>query len=97
MRAAVFERFREIRVHASPSWDALQVDSIFFWFVRYDGDLDFEGKNWGDLLKGWLTLVPATGRFKSVEGQVVTLQDMNAGEYVDSDPLDLDHLSTGSS
>jgi hypothetical protein len=87
---------REIRVHASPSWDAPQVD-IFFWFVRYEGDADFEGKSWADLLKEWLELVPTTGRFKSVEGQVVTLQDMNAGEYVDSDPLDLDHLSIGSS
>ncbi|EYF05806.1 hypothetical protein [Chondromyces apiculatus] len=50
----------------------------------------------GDLLKEWLKLVPTMGRFESVEGQVVTLQDMNAGEYVDSDPLDLDHLSAGS-
>jgi len=56
-----------------------------------------DGKSWADLLKGWLQLVPATGRFHSVEGEVVTLQDMNAGEYVDSDPLDLDHLSTGPS
>jgi len=85
---------REIRVHASPSWDAPQVD-IFFWFVRNESDADFEGKNWADLSKEWLKLVPTTGRFKSIEGQVLTLQDMNAGEYVDSDPLDLDHLSTG--
>ena len=85
---------REIRVHASPSWDAPQID-IFFWFVRYESDVDFEGKNWADLLKEWLKLVQTTGRFKSIEGQVLTLQDMNAGEYVDSDPLDLDYLSTG--
>lgn len=84
----------EIRVHASPSWNAPQVD-LFFWFVRKESDADFEGKNWADLLKEWLKLIPNSGRFKSIEGQVVTLQDMNAGEYVDSDPLDLDHLSTG--
>lgn len=84
----------EIRVHASPSWDTPQVD-IFFWFIRDEGDADFEGKIWADLLKEWLKLVPITGRFKSIEGQVVTLQDMNAREHVDSDPLDLDHLSTG--
>ena len=85
----------EIRVHASPSWDAPQVD-VFFWFVRDEDDADFEGKSWADLLKEWLKLVPITTRFKTVEGQVVTLQDMNAEEYVGSDPLDLDHLSTGS-
>lgn len=85
----------EIRVYASPSWDAPKVD-VFFWFVRDEEDADFEGKSWADLLKAWLNLVPITARFKSVEGQVVTLQDMNAEEYVGSDPLDLDHLSTGS-
>lgn len=84
----------EIRVQASPSWNAPQVD-IFFWFVRKEGDADFEGKNWADLLKEWLNLVKTSGRFQSIEGQVVTLQDMSAGEYVDSDPLDLDHISTG--
>ncbi len=83
---------REIRVQATPSWDAPQVD-ILFWFVRDDVDVPFEGKDWADLHKEWLELVPTAGRFKSVEGQVVTLQDMNAEEYVDSDPMDLDHLS----
>lgn len=39
--------------------------------------------------------MPTTGRFKTIEGQVVTLQDMTAREYVDSDPPNLDRLSTG--
>lgn len=85
---------REIRVCASPSWGTTQVE-IFFWFIRDERDADFEGKSWADLLKEWLRLVPTMGRFNSIEGQVVTLQDMNAEEYVDSDPLDLDNLSTG--
>ena len=42
----------------------------------------------------WLKLVPATGRFTSIDGQVATLQEMMAEDYVGSDPLDLDHLST---
>ena len=83
---------REIRVHAAPSWDAPLVE-IFFWFVRDEGDADFEGKNWADLLKQWLKLVPTSGRFHSVDGQVVSLDDMSAAEYVESDPLDLDHLT----
>lgn len=87
---------REIRVHVSPSWDAPQVD-IHFWFVRDDRDVDFEGKSWADLLKEWLKLVQAAGRFTSVDGQVVTLRDMTAEDYVDSASLDLDHLSTESS
>jgi len=84
---------REIRVCASPSWDAASTE-VFFWFIRHDADATFEGKSWADLLKDWLKLVHATSRFTSVDGQIATLQEMTAEEYVDSDPLDLDHLST---
>lgn len=86
----------EIRVRATPSWDAPRVD-IFFWFVRGDADATFEGKNWADLLKDWLKLVPAGGRFALVEGQAATLEAMTGEDYVNSDLLDLDHLSTASS
>ncbi len=84
---------REIRVCATPSWDAPSVE-IFFWFIREVDDADFEGKSWADLLENWLKLVAASGRFVSVEGQVVALADMTAEGYVESDSLDLDHLST---
>ena len=84
---------RELRVCAAPSWDSGTIE-IFFWFVRDGADADFEGKTWADLLKEWLKLVPATGRFAVVEGQVATLQEMTAEDYVASDPLDLDHLSS---
>ena len=84
---------REIRVRATPSWDATEVE-LLFWFIRNVDDATFEGKNWADLLEYWLKLVPAVGRFKAVEGQVATLHDMTAEDYLDSDPLDLDHIST---
>lgn len=84
---------REIRVCASPSWDAVSTE-IFFWFIRDDADATFDGKSWADLRKDWLKLVPETGRFTSVDGQVATLQEMTAEDYVNSDPLDLNHLST---
>lgn len=84
---------REIRVRATPSWDGTEVE-LFFWFIRNSTDATFEGKSWADLLKDWLKLVAAEGRFQPVDGQVATLRDMTAEDYVDSDPLDLDHLST---
>lgn len=87
---------RQIRVLASPSWDSANV-RIFFWFIREESEIRFEGKSWDDLLREWLKLVPASDRFGPVEGAVVPLQDMTAVDYVDSDALDLDHLSTGSS
>lgn len=83
---------REIRVHADPEWEADRV-SVFLWFVREDGDVDFEGKSWDQLLGAWLALVRASGRFVEVEGAVVTLEDMTAADFVASDPLDLEHVS----
>lgn len=85
---------REIRVRAAPDWDADPV-TITFWFVRLDEAHDFEGSPWEGFLEKWLKLVPAGGRFKNIEGVVVQLEDLTAADYVESDPLDLDHLSTG--
>lgn len=82
---------REIRVRAAPSWDSGKV-KIMFWFIRED-EYDFEGRSWDDLLDAWLNRVPARDRFVSVDGVVQTLDDLTARDYVESDPLDLDHLS----
>jgi hypothetical protein len=86
----------EIRIRAAPSWDAPRVE-LFLWFVRRDADTKFDGRSWADILKEWLKLVPATGRFEVVAGQVATLSEMTGDDYATSDPLDLDHLSTTSS
>ena len=84
---------REIRVTGSPSWDALAGVELFFWFVRNDAAPNFEGNSWDVFLEAWKMLVPPKGRFTRVEGVVITLGDMTASEYVNSDPLDLDYLS----
>jgi hypothetical protein len=84
---------REIRVRAAPSWDAVEVE-LTFWFIREDDASDFEGKSWSDLLEVWLQLIPISGRFRPVQGVVIMLEDLTAKDYVESDPLDLDHLST---
>ncbi len=83
---------REIRVLAAPSWDDANV-SLMYWFIRDDDHQDFEGTDWASLLEKWLAFVPAAGRFQIVDGQVTSLERLTAAEYVQSDPLDLDHLS----
>lgn len=82
----------EIRIYAAPSWDAEQVE-LMFWFIRKENDSTFEGKSWYTLLDVWLKLLPQNGRFIKIQGQVVALEDLTAVDYVNSDPLDLDHLS----
>lgn len=84
---------REIRVQAAPSWDADKV-TLVFWFIRDDESPDLEGRSWADILEAWLCLVPGYGRFEEVDGLVITLDDLTARDYIESDPLDLDHLST---
>lgn len=82
----------EIRVRASPSWDAPKIN-LMFWFIRKEKEFKFKGMDWYELLGKWLDLVPESGRFHSVEGQITTMKDLSAKDYIESDPLDLDHLS----
>ncbi len=83
---------REIRVHATPAWDASEVD-VFLWFIRDPNGGECEPREWAKLLEKWLELMPTQGRFINVSGVVVDLEQMTAREFVESDPLDLDHLS----
>jgi hypothetical protein len=83
---------REIRVRASPSWNASEIE-LMFWFIRDEQQIEFEGLGWDKLLEKWLELIPEADRFQNVNGSVVTMEDITAKDYVESDPLDLDHLS----
>ena len=84
---------REIRVRAEPSWDADAI-KLIFWFIRDPDDSTFEGKRWDILLEEWEKRILAKGRFVDVQALVQTLEDLSAREYVESDPLDLDYLSS---
>ena len=83
---------REIRVRAAPSWDADAVELVF-WFVRNDSEAAFETEDWEHCLRA-LPQQSSSGRFVRVDGVVLGLDDLTARDYVESDPLDLDHLST---
>jgi hypothetical protein len=83
---------REIRVTAAPSWNAEAVE-LMFWFLRAELETTFEGHDWSAPLEKWLQLVLKSGRYVRVEGQVTTLDLMTASDYLESDQLDLDHLS----
>ena len=89
----VLRALREIRVRAAPLWEAARIE-LTFWFIREEDEIDFEGQRWDALLDAWLNLIPATGRFTVVNGAVMALEDLTAKDYVESDPLDLDYLST---
>ena len=83
---------REIRIRAEPSWNADE-PKLMFWFIRGEDAPRFEGQSWDNYLNQWLRRIPTGGRFKRIDGLVQTLDDLTAREYVESDPLDFDHLS----
>lgn len=84
---------REIRVRAAPAWDADEID-LLFYFIRDDDQPNFERSGWDEYLEKWLAFMPVSGRFRSVDGVVQTLGGLTAQDYVESDALDLDYLST---
>ena len=86
---------REIRVSARPSWND-ENPELMFYFIREEEQEDYNDIGWDKWLYEWLNLLPKSGRFQS-DGLVVSLEDMTAKDYVDSDPLDLDHLSMAQS
>jgi hypothetical protein len=92
---AALRALQQIRVRAAPSWEADSIE-LMFWFIRHEEVPNFNGRNWHELLHSWLALTPKGGRYSLVNGSVVTLDQMTARDYIESDPLDLDHLSSGS-
>lgn len=88
----ILRALREIRVAASPSWDADRV-ALFFWFIQDEMVEQRPGDLWEKWLQTWLSWFSVGGRFTQIEGTVTSLEDMTGRDYVYSDPFDLDHLS----
>jgi len=62
----------EIRVRAEPGWSSDGVN-LFFRFIRGDSQEAPGDIGWDDYLQAWLKLVKPSGRFTSVEGDVVVV------------------------
>lgn len=86
------EALIEIRVTASPAWDSSNCD-VFFSFIRPEATPDLSDETWESLSDSWIKLCKPAGAFKAFDGSVRPLSYMTANEYVESDRLDLDHLS----
>ncbi len=87
----------EIRVRADPSWGSDKI-KLEFWFIkdqdplaRKDGEQP--GQEWPKMVRHWIDLVALGGRFVEANGFVTDYKYMTAGDYLDSDRLDLDRLS----
>ena len=86
----------EVRVCALPDWDAETV-GLHYWFIRDETVNQLGGKTWSEHLKSWEPLFKANGRFHNDGAVVVTHSDLSAQEYLDSEQLELEHLSIAAS
>lgn len=87
--ANVFQDLEEIRVQPAPSWDAETV-FVFIWFLLKD---EAPPADRSQVLKEWLTKLIPSPPIAGVDGRMIHYADLQASDYRDSDPLDLDHFS----
>jgi hypothetical protein len=83
----------EIRVQASPHWDADKV-TVFFWFLLKAGKtIDFDASR--TVIDNWITLTNFTTPFVLANPafNLVEPQDITAQDYLNSYPLDYDDVS----
>jgi hypothetical protein len=87
----MLEALEEIRLRPDPSWEADQVRLILFFIRR--SDAGFDDTAWEEQVSAWCAMFKLAGVYTDVFPVVVELNDMSAGDYVASDPLDLGYLS----
>jgi hypothetical protein len=80
----------EIRVRAAPSWDAPEVE-LMFWFIAKPENVAEVRKS--GMIQKWETRIQPKDRFKRMFSQVVTYDELTTQDYLESDQLDLDYLS----
>ena len=83
---------REIRVRAAPHWNDDHVN-LGFWFIKEDEPVGVTAE-WARWIESWVRLFDQSGRFVVEFALACRLEDMTAQDYVDSDRLDLDALSS---
>jgi hypothetical protein len=89
----VVDALEEIRVQASPEWEAAKV-SVFFWFLAEREKIaDFNAAR--DIVQGWMGTISWIERFALGDPAFAVLepQDMTVEQYQASHALDYDDIS----
>ena len=91
---AALDLLEDIRVTGTPSWDAPEIDVFVLFCPASEEELvAFGARELEQLAQSWLDLCVPHGAIRSIDGSVIPLDQLSARDYVDSDPLDLGHLS----
>ena len=95
LQGRAYQLLEEIRVTATPRWDAAQVD-VFVIFApptRIEAELLMAGAEWDSTVDGWLERAVPTGVIRNVEGAMIPLDELSVREYLDTDRLELYDLT----
>lgn len=87
-----YRALREIRVSASPSWEAPAPNIEFLFILEGSGPIS---QPLEEALTSLIGRFKTEGAFCDPAFRIVSLEDMTAASYLASDRLDLDHLSRG--
>lgn len=87
----IIRNLLEIRVRAAPSWEAENVEVVFY-FIKDGNTLD-TNTELDAVISNWMALLDKHGRFSLQQHRIRKLKDIRADEYLEADALDLDHLS----
>ena len=82
---------REIRIQARPSWEAIEVEINLLFVFERSASIPVGADQHIDNL---ISRVKRDTWLIEVEGRAVGLDQLSAAAYLESDRLDLDHLST---
>jgi hypothetical protein len=83
----------ELRVAASPSWDGESVEVTLFCLLEQDSHSN-DRAEWAKIIKTWEGLCKLPKRLVFGGAILSTYEEMSAADYLGSDKLDLDYMST---
>jgi hypothetical protein len=88
-------KLQEIRIQADPNWNAAEI-TVYLLFIleaSVNRALKVGGKSWDEWGQSWVQLLAPHSRYQMATPQFVSLEDLSAQHYLQTDTLDLDHLS----
>ena len=83
----------QIRVRAAPSWEG-ETAELQWWFIKNCEPDGVKQIDWHTTITRWMDLFEPGSRFTVTAVISCMLEDMTARDYVESDALEFDHMST---
>lgn len=87
---------REIRVRAAPSWSHSSVEVTLYLVKESQPEVSVSDQKAREIIKTWESLIGSSILYHPIKFELTDLETLSAREYVESDPLDFDHLSQSS-